>query len=92
MEKRIKTFEVGYDYIPPGSLVVATTPFDKLTMGQVYKVQKCMKPRNLEGIAYCTLREHPEGKLRAFMAATFRLREVTPDELTEDQTRLRIVA
>ena len=92
MEKRVEVFSVGYDYIAPDSLVVATTPFDGLTMGQVYQVLECRPPRNLEGVAHCTLRKCPGGKICAFVAATFRLREVTVDELTDDQTRLRGVA
>ncbi len=91
MEKRIQRFEVRYDYIAPDSLVIATTPFDGLTTGQVYRVQECREPRTLEGLAYCILRSHPEGKFHSALVPTIRLREVTLDELTEDQTRLRNV-
>jgi hypothetical protein len=92
MEKRVEMFAVSYDHIAPESLVVATTPFDGLVMGQVYQVAECRPPRNLEGIAYCMLRTHPACKICGFNAATIRLREVTADELTKDQTRLRDVA
>ena len=93
MEKRVKRFEVGYDYIAPDSLVVATTPFDGLTMGQVYRVKNCREPRSLEGLAHCTLRKNNRsGKVHVASVPTIRLREVTLDELTNDQTRLRGVA
>jgi len=90
MEKRVKMFEVGYDYIAPGSLVVARTPYDRLTMGRVYKVTECHEPEDLEGVCWCSLCTHPGGEgEHSLFPHTTRLREVSTDELTEDQSRLR---
>ena len=90
MEKRIKMFEVGYDYIAPGSLVVARTPFDRLTMGRVYRVTECHEPKDLEAVSWCSLCRHPGGETEHnLFPPTTRLREVFKDDLTEDQTRLK---
>jgi hypothetical protein len=108
METRTKTFEVDYNYIEPGTLVVAASTRAGLgfvdgrvyqvdgrvyqAVGRVYQVQECMEPRDLRGRALCRVLTHPEGQHQMSYVTVTSLRVVTVDELTEDQTRLREVA
>jgi hypothetical protein len=77
--RRVKVFEVEYNYFEPGTLVTPTSMRSVLEDGQVYTITKCCHPRYADGRASCFVEGRETG------LSTEYLREVQPGENLEHE-------
>jgi len=83
MVRRTKTIEIDYNWFEPGTLVTPGTTRCPLNVEHVYRVMECYEPHGEGDMGICFVGGHHHG------IATSGLREVRPEELTEDGTRLK---
>jgi hypothetical protein len=72
--RRVKTFEVEYNYFEPGTRVTPTSVRSVLEEGQVYTITECSHPRFADDRASCFVEGRETG------LSTEYLREVKPGD------------
>jgi hypothetical protein len=72
--RRVKVFEVEYNYFEPGTLVTPTSVRSVLEEGQTYTITKCCHPRFADDRASCFVEGRETG------LSTEYLKEVKPGD------------